>query len=140
MKIPTMMNHTNLVDAIGQIAAAGGYDFHSGDERFMSQSIASYPAVWLAPPQFDSMEGVRHGRVTYAVTLHALEAGAKLSPAERGKAYGRLEQAVVDIFTALSQADVVVAVEKLEVRAQSRSLTNHGEVAVTATAEVVTFF
>lgn len=134
------MNHTKLVDAIGQIAVANGYEFNSGDERFMSQTISSYPSVWLAPPQFDSMEGVRHGRVTYAVTLHALEAGAKLSPTERGKAYARLEDAVVDMFTSLSQAEVVVAVEKLAVRAQSRTLTNHGEVAVTATAEVVTFF
>ncbi len=134
------MNHTNLVDAIGQLAAEGGYEFHTADERFMSQTISAYPAMWLAPPQFDSMEGLHHGRMTYAVTLHALDEGAKLSPAERAEAYARLESDVVELFTSLSQADVVVAVEKLAVRAQSRSLTNHGEVAVTATADVITFF
>lgn len=134
------MNHANLKNAVGRLAADRGYAFHSADERFMSQTISAYPAIWLAPPRFDSMEGVRHGRITYAVTLHALDAGAKLSPAERGEAYARLESDVVALFTALSTDDVVVAVENLEVRAQTRSLTNHGEVAVTATADVVTFF
>ena len=62
------MNHTNLTDAIGQLAAAAGYGFHTADERYMSQTITSYPVMWLAPPQFDSMEGLRHGRMTYAVT------------------------------------------------------------------------
>lgn len=134
------MNHANLKNAVAGLAADRGYEFHSADERFMSQTISAYPAMWLAPPRFDSMEGVRHGRITYAVTLHALDEGAKLSPAGRGEAYARLEGDVVELFTALSMADVVVAVENLEVRAQTRSLTNHGEVAVTATADVVTFF
>ncbi len=134
------MNHTNLTDAIGQLAAAAGYGFHTADERYMSQTITSYPVMWLAPPQFDSMEGLRHGRMTYAVTLYAMEAGAKMSAAEREAAYARLEGDVVELFTALSKADVVVAVEKLTVRPQTRTLTNHGEVAVTATADVITFF
>lgn len=134
------MNHTKLADAIRQAAVAAGYYFRTGDERFMSQSLTSYPAAWLAPPQFESMEGVRHGRMTYTVTLHLLEAGSKLSPAARAAAYARLETAAVGIFTALSLADVVVAVERLEVHAQTRSLTNHGEAAATATARVVTFF
>ena len=106
----------------------------------MSQTITSYPVMWLAPPQFDSMEGLRHGRMTYAVTLYAMEAGAKMSAVEREAAYARLEGDVVELFTALSKADVVVAVEKLTVRPQTRTLTNHGEVAVTATADVITFF
>ena len=63
-----------------------------------------------------------------------------MSAVEREAAYGRLEGDVVELFTALSKADVVVAVEKLTVRPQTRTLTNHGEVAVTATADVITFF
>lgn len=134
------MNHTNLTDAIGQLAADAGYEFHTADERYMPQTITSYPVMWLAPPQFDSMEGLRHGRMTYAVTLYAMEAGAKVSPEERAAAYARLEEDIVELFTALSKADVVVAVEKLTVRPQTRTLTNHGEAAVTATADVITFF
>ena len=101
------MNHTNLTDAIGQLAAAAGYGFHTADERYMSQTITSYPVMWLV---------------------------------EREAAYARLEGDVVELFTALSKADVVVAVEKLTVRPQTRTFTNHGEVAVTATADVITFF
>ena len=41
------MNHTNLTDAIGQLAAAAGYGFHTADERYMSQTITSYPVMWL---------------------------------------------------------------------------------------------
>lgn len=134
------MNHAILTQAVERLASDGGYEFHSADERFMLQTISGYPAMWLAPPVFDSMEGVRHGRITYAVTLHALDAGAKLSPEGRGAAYARLESDVVELFTALSRDDAVVAVENLAVRAQTRTLTDHGEVAVTATADVVTFF
>ena len=47
---------------------------------------------------------------------------------------------MIDIFAQLSEQEFVVAVEELKVQHTSSSLTNHSEVAVTATAEVVTFF
>ena len=86
------------------------------------------------------MEGRKHGKVTYDVTLHVMEAGAKLSPAERQQTWSRLEDELIEIFSKLSDAKRVIAVEDLKIRHTSSTLTTHGEVAATATAEVVTFF
>ena len=134
------MNRTYLLNAVESIAAENGYEFHSADDRYMSQHIAAYPAMWLSPPQFSSMEGRSHGKITYSMTLHALDAGAKLSPVERNGAWARLEHDLVELFTSLSRKSLVLAVENLAVRAADSTLTTHGEVSATATADVVTFF
>ncbi len=135
-----IMNSTYLINAIDGIATADGYTFYSDGEERMSEQIKSYPAVWLQPPKFQHMEGRKHGKVTYVVTLHAMEAGAKLSPAERQQTWSRLEDELVEMFSKLSVAKRVIAVEGLKIRHTSSTLTTHGEVAATATAEVVTFF
>lgn len=134
------MNHTYLINAIESIATADGYSFYSDSEERMSEQIKSYPAVWLQPPKFLQMEGRKHGKVTYDVTLHAMDAGAKLSPAERKQTWSRLEEELIGMFSKLSDTERVIAVEKLKIQHSSLSLTTHGEVAATATAEVVTFF
>jgi hypothetical protein len=51
-----------------------------------------------------------------------------------------LEDELVEMFSKLSVAKRVIAVEGLKIRHTSSTLTTHGEVAATATAEVVTFF
>lgn len=134
------MNHTYLINAIESIATADGYSFYSDSEERMSEQIKSYPAVWLQPPKFQQMEGRKHGKVTYDVTLHAMDAGAKLSPAERKQTWSRLEEELIGMFSKLSDTERVITVEKLKIQHSSLSLTTHGEVAATATAEVVTFF
>ncbi len=134
------MNRKKLLQAFERIATADGYTFHSTDERHLSQLIDTYPAMWLAPPTFSSMEGRKHGKITYSVTLHALDAGAKLHPEERENVWAELEKDVVGLFSTLSQEDFVVAVEDLKIRHTSHTLTAHGEVAATATADVITFF
>lgn len=135
-----IMNRTYLINAIDSIATADGYSFYTDGEERMSEQIKSYPAAWLQPPKFQQMEGRKHGKVTYDVTLHVMEAGAKLSPVERQQTWSRLENELIEIFSKLSDATLVIAVEDLKIRHTSSTLTTHGEVAATATAEVVTFF
>lgn len=134
------MNRKNLTQAVGRIATADGYHFYTAEPREMAQMINTYPAMWLTPPEFSSMQGRKHGKVVYTVTLHAMDAGAKLPPEERESIWTRLEQDVVELFSSLSSEEFVVAVENLKIRHSSHTLTPHGEVAATATAEVVTFF
>lgn len=134
------MNRKKLLQAAQRIATAEGYQFYSTDERHMSQLVESYPAMWLTPPTFSTMEGRKHGKITYSVTLHALDAGAKLPPQEREGVWERLELDIVNLFSTLSEEDFVVAVEDLKIRHTSHTLTSHGEVAATATADVITFF
>ena len=54
--------------------------------------------------------------------------------------WARLEGDIVGMFSSLSQEDFVVAVEDLKIRHTSHTLTAHGEIAATATADVITFF
>ena len=135
-----IMNRTFLINAIESIATADGYSFYTDSEERASQQIKSYPATWLLPPKFQQMEGRKHGKVTYSLTLYAMDAGAKLSPAQREQTWSRLEEDLIDIFSKLSDTERVIAVEKLKIQHSSLTLTTHGEVAATATADVVTFF
>ncbi|MBR4994939.1 MAG: hypothetical protein IKY82_02630 [Alistipes sp.] len=134
------MNRTYLLNAVEGIATASGYTFYSDSEQRMPQQITAYPAVWLSPPQFTSMEGRKRGKVTYSLTLHAMNEGAKLSPAQRQQEWSQLEDFLVDLFAQLSEKERIAVVDKLKIKHSSSTLTTHGEVAATATAEVVTFF
>ena len=134
------MNREKLINAFKSTATAEGYAFYSAEERCLPLTIKQYPAVWLSPPEFQSMEGRTHGSVVYAVTLSALKQGAKMNSAQREAASAELEQSLVDMFAAISDCDFVAEVDKLRIRHTSQTLTTQGEVAATATAEVITFF
>ena len=134
------MNRKKLIQAVERIATADGYTFHSTDDSEMPHTIRQYPLVWLSPPFFTSMEGRKQGKITYSLTLHAMQADAKLPPAERERVWAQLEEDVVGMFSTLSEEDFVIAVEDLKIRHTSHTHTPHGEICATATAEVVTFF
>lgn len=134
------MNREKLTSAIQTIATAEGYKFYSGEERRVPQFVEGYPALWLTPPEFSSMEGRKHGSVIYSVKLHALCEGAKLSAAERSTTRCVQEEALVKLFTTLSNEMFVAEVENLKIRHSSQTLSSHGEVVTTATADVITLF
>lgn len=134
------MNREKLINAFRQSATAEGYTFYSAEERLIPQMIRQYPAVWLSPPEFHSIDGRNHGQVVYSVKMHALKEGAKLDDASRAEIDAELELSIVDIFSSLSECDFIAEVDKLQIRHTSHTLTTHGEVAATATAEVITFF
>ena len=134
------MNRTKLLQAFEQKATADGYHFHSTFDRYIPQLVNAYPTLWLSPPKFESIEGRTHGRITYTITAHAIDAAAKLSPSERNESHARLEGELLDIFTTLSEHDFVAAVEGLEIKHSSQTLTSAGDVAATATAKVITIF
>ena len=134
------MNRTHLIQAFEQIATAEGYHFHTMEDRYIPQIVGKYPALWLSPPTFHSIEGRTHGKITYAVQAHAMQAAAKVPPAEHAQLHAQMEQQMMEIFGKLSQREFVVAVEDLQIRHSSMTLSSHGEVATTATAKVITFF
>ena len=134
------MIRTNLLKAVENSATTNGYHFYTGDEHYIPQLATAYPTLWLNPPKFHSIEGRTHGKITYAVTLHAIDVDAKASPDERAQMSTRLEEQLLSTFTSLSEADFVVAVENLSIKHQSLTLTAAGDTTATATAEVITFF
>lgn len=134
------MNRKHLVESVGRIATAHGYNFFSSNPTHLPAMVRSYPAMWLSPPQFVKMEGRNHGKMTYEVKLHALTTGAKMPSAEYNSTWSKLEEDLIGLFSSLSQEPKIIAVENLKITAGSHTLTSHGTIEATATAEVVTFF
>ena len=134
------MNRETIVNAIEQAATSGGYTFHCDGEQQMPVAVKEYPALWLTPPQFLKIEGRKSGKITYSVKVYAMENGIKFSPTERLNKLNKLEEDVVQMFAAVSQDERVVAVNNLKMSNNSKTDCTHGELVMTATAEVVTFF
>ena len=134
------MSRKSIIDSLQAIATDYDYEFYADEERYLTQGVKRLPALWLTPPQFHSKEGRTHGKITYSVTLHALTEGAKLPPTEREAAWEMLESDLVEIFSSLSRAERVIAIENLKIKCNIASLTALGEISATATAEVVTYY
>lgn len=69
------MNRAQLETALRDIAADAGYTFCAAGDEYASRSVKAYPAAWLSPPVMHSIEGRRHGRISYDVTLHPARQG-----------------------------------------------------------------
>lgn len=134
------MNRKTILQAVEQVATAKGYTFYSDTEELARSTVKALPAVWLSPPKFISMQGRKHGKITYEVTLHALCDGVKCASAARNQSWTQMEQELVDMFSMLSQNETVALVKNLAIRNTTNTLAGYGEVVATATAEVVTLF
>lgn len=134
------MNRSYLTSAVCEIAESKGYLFRSAPQEYMNSLIRSYPAAFLICPEFCSIEGRRRGRITYRLTLHLLADGARLSPDLRAQTLDRLEHDLLDIFCALSTRERVLSVENLSLSPSEMTFTTHGDIAMTATADVVSLF
>lgn len=134
------MNNSSLVEAIRSAAAGAGYNLRCADNDRLSAVSAGFPAALLAPPAVHSARGRRHGRIEYDVTLRLSDLGADLPPEERYTARQKIENDALGIFTALSEAERIIAVENLTVSQLPASSSIHGEIAVLAKARILTFF
>ena len=134
------MNRSYLTSAVRETAALKGYSFRSAPQEYMNSLVGHYPAAFMPYPEFRSIEGRRRGKIVYRLTLHLLADGARLSPNDRESVLDCLERDMLDIFCLLSSCDRVLSVENLSVSPSALTLTTHGELAVTATADVVSLF
>ena len=134
------MNNLQLAQTLRDLSVYLDYNFNEGEQSAMSQCIRQYPAAWLNPPALHSVEGREHGRITYDVTLHLTDAGAKLSPEARNRRAAEMEKDMLEIFTRLSETSNVIAVENLTIAPRTFALTSHGEISQTANARVITCF
>ena len=134
------MNRALLCSAIEGLVSQCGYEFYLNDESPYPTTVCRYPAAFLSQPQFESIEGQRHGRINYKVTLRLAQKGAKLSPSERNNLLDRMEKQMVTIFTKLSKKDAVAVVNELTIAPSSEVVDNHGAIAMVAKAVVETIF
>lgn len=94
----------------------------------------------MLQPEFVSLEGRKHGRITYNVTLRLARHGAKLTAVERNEMIAEMEEQLMEMFVALSNKERVAVVEELTIAPCSESVDSHGAVAVEAKANVITIF
>ena len=134
------MNRSYLTSAVRDIAEDAGYAFRSAPQEYMNTLVGRYPAAFMPYPEFRSVTGRRRGRIVYRLTLHLLDDAARLPPAGRAQAADRLERALLAIFSSLSSRGRVLSVENLSISPSALTLTTHGEIAMTAVADVVSLF
>ena len=94
----------------------------------------------MSQPKFSSLEGRKHGRITYNVSLIVAQQGAKLSPTERNELYAEMEQQLLEIFVELSKEGLVAVVDNLTISPCAEAVDHHGAVAMEARAEIETIF
>lgn len=131
------MNITYLTTAVQRAAQKLGYRFMAGERDYLPARVATLPAAYLLPPEFRSMEGRNGGKITYRLTLCLMAKSWNTPPEERVVQLERLENNALEIFTALSNEGRVLAVEELSFALTPKSLTTRGDIALTATANVL---
>ena len=134
------MNLSLLVDALRDIVAAKGYEFHSASPEHISSLVRSYPAALLPQPEFREMEGRNHGKITYRLTLYLMVAGVKIRPDDVTGTVDALENDALEIFSELSSDQYVAAVLDLTMTPMQRPMTSHGDVSLAVGADVVCVF
>lgn len=133
------MNRALLCSAIEEVVSPLGYEFYQNDESGYPTLVCRYPAAFLSHPEFHSIEGRKRGKITYDISLRLARQGAKSSPKERRMLLDEMEEALVDIFVALSQNPIVAIVEELTILPDAE-VDTHGAVSMVATAKVATLF
>lgn len=134
------MNRAYLCGAIEGLVSQCGYEFHLDYESHYPTTVCRYPAAFMSQPQFESIEGRKHGRIAYKVKLRLAQNGAKLSPTERNQRLNEMESELIEIFTQLSKDRVVAVVKELTISPVAEAVDNHGAVATIAEAVVETIF
>lgn len=134
------MNRKTIVEAVKAISLAKGYSFFSTTKEQLPAQVTAYPALCLQPLQFRKMEGRKHGKITYSITLNMLVQAAKMNPSSYEERWAQMENDMLTMLAELSSNEKVIAIEQASLKGDYATLTSSGELSLTATAEVVIFF
>ena len=134
------MNRAFLCSAIEGLVSKCGYSFQLNDKSYYPTTVCQYPSAFMLQPEFSSMEGRKHGKIVYKVTLRLLHQAAKLSPTERNVLLDRMEEEMMQLFVELSQTERVAVVENLTIAPCVEPIDSHGAIAIEAKADIVTIF
>ena len=134
------MNRTLLCRAIEGLVMRCGYDFRQHDRSYYPSSLSHYPAAFLSTPKFVAIEGRKHGRITYNISLIVARQAGKLSPTERNELYAQMEQQLLELFVELSKEGLVAVVDNLTISPYAEAVDPHGAIALEAQANIETIF
>ena len=134
------MNRRKLISAVQGICNAKGYEFRVLDSSALSAQSPSMPAAVLIEPKFQSIEGRKHGKITYRTTLYLFESGARSMPEEVSEKIAQMERQMLDIFMQLSESEYVAVVDNLQMEPALHSRLGRAEIGLKAVADVVVIF
>lgn len=133
------MNSNNLVKAVQQLCRDFGYSPHISVHEQPPLTSSQKSVALLEFPQFRSIEGSKHGRITYRVTLKLLHRAANLTAEERSLIISQAQTDALDIFSQLSSNKQVALIKNLQLDSLTRVMP-HGSIGTIATADVITIF
>jgi hypothetical protein len=134
------MNRAFLCSAIEGLVSARGYNFQLNDDTHYPATVCRYPAAFMAQPEFLSLEGRQHGRITYKLSLKLAQQGAKLTPTERNALLDSMEKEMLNLFVDLSTTEKIAVVENLSISPSPEAIDSHGAITLKAKAHVTTIF
>ncbi len=134
------MNLKAIKEAFAEATNSFGYPFHYGDIAALPQTVRSFPAVWLELPRVLEVDGREHGRVTYQVRMHLLRGVDRNAAQQAEAALQQMEREVLELFSELSYAKQIIAVERLTVQPRYFGVSGKGDLAMTGEARIITWF
>lgn len=134
------MNSKKIVEAVSRICDRLGYGFGTGSPRRALCDKCSERSVWLLPPTLSMVEGRRHGRATYSMTLYVTHRRLRTAADESVTLADGMHDEVIDMFTALSEESFVALVDSLKIESKSAGLRPDGGIDLAVTAKVETIF
>lgn len=133
------MNSTILVKAVQQICGGCGYDFRIYSKEHPPLVTTQRAVALLEVPQFRSIEGSKHGRITYRVSLRLLHRAINLTTEAKSQIISQAETDALNIFTELSSKDGIAIVKNLQFDPLTLAMP-HCSAGTIATADIVTIF
>lgn len=132
------MNRTRLIQAVERLAVERNWHFIALRNNLAPSALKALPSAILRRLDLRSIEGKNNGTAIYDIVLTLVVRPER--PAAGADAAAELEEPLIGLFTAISEEPCVVAVEQLALKCEAAPLTPHGDVAMTATARIVTWF
>lgn len=134
------MNLKAIKAAFSEAVGRYAYPFHCGDIAALPKDVKSFPAAWLELPRVQEVDGREHGRITYQVRLHLLRGVERNGAQQAGEVLQQMEREMLEVFSGLSRAIEIIAVEKLTMQPRYFGVSGKGDLAITGDARVITWF
>lgn len=134
------MNSKKIIEAVSRISSGLGYGFGTGTAYRALCDKSSERSVWLLPPTLSMVEGHRHGRATYSLTMHVTHRRLRTDTAQAVTLTDSMHDDVIELFRALYEEPFVALVDSLKIESKAVGLRPDGGIDLVVTAKVETIF
>lgn len=134
------MNSKKITEAMSRICRGHNYLFGTGTVQRALCDKSGEAAAWLLPPTLCMVDGRRHGRATYSLTLYLSRRRLRRDSTEAASTADSLQDDALTIFSELSKEPFAALVAELRIKTRSCGLRPDAGVEIVVTADVETIF